>query len=251
MTAEPPDADAYWKALIRSYGVGASRTPVLGGVMSRTFVRHFESIHSSGVLESLVGASRILDLAIYGRIQKRGRNPDWVLMDISPVYNSWHVEYGSGFCEANLGRDGQIVGHERSAVPMPRAHFQHPSNLVFYDNLPIWGGRGHTAEDYLPGRVEVLWHETAPATTGQPGWRMDKLPGALARIELVCPASPDAGGTAIFQLSRRLCLYYELRYQGASDFRMLVDAVKADPQAEWDPLTEEGDTMVAASPRGG
>ena len=168
-------------------------------------------------------------------------------MDISPAFNTWNVEYEGGHCDTNFGRGGRVNGFEGSTVPMPRANLHHPSSLIYYDHLPIWGGRNHLSDDYLPGTVAVLCHEVAPATKGELEWRAEDGPGELARIELVCPAVPGADGTAIFDLSLRMCLFYELRYQGEPEFRMLVDAVKQGEESMWSPLTEVGKATVEAS----
>lgn len=249
MTETPPDPDDYWHRLIRSRGVGQEGYSFFGGTLSRPLVRRAGNIHSIGVLESLIGASRILDLSVLGRTMSDDGSTRWFLMEISPVYNTWHVEYEGGFSDTNLGRAGRVSGSERSAGPIPRGHLQHPSNLIYYDHLPIWGGIGHSPDNLLPGAVDVLWQETAAASEGGPEWRMADTPGDLARIELTCPTDPDSEGTAIFDLRRRMCLLYERRYQGETYFRMLVDAVKQDNHQAWMPLTEVGEaTTVASSP---
>lgn len=188
MTQTPTDADYYWNRLTRSRGFGAGEFSLKGEIFSRPYVRHAESIHSTGVLESFIGASTILDLSVLGRsMTGDGEYAPWFLMNISPAYNTWNVEYEGGHCDANFGRGGQVNGFESSTVPIPRANLHHPSSLIYYDRLPIWGRRDHISDDYVPGTVAVLSHEVAPATRGQPEWRSKEGPGDFARIELVCP----------------------------------------------------------------
>lgn len=220
----------------------------MGDTFRRPYVRHAENIHSTGVLESLIGGSKILDLSVHGRRMTRpGGHAEWFLMDISPVYNTWNVEYESGHSDANLGRAGHISGFESSTVPSPRANLHHPSTLIYYDHMPIWGRRGLLPDDYLPGSVAVLGHEVAPATRGEPDWQAEEGAGDLARIELVRPEVPGADGTAIFDLSLRMCLFYELRYQGEPHFRFHVDAVKQGEESMWSTLTVVGAAAVGAS----
>ncbi len=248
MTETPREADEYWNRLVAARGVGNKGYAVFGGTLRRQFVRRFGNIHSSGVLESLIGPSPILDLGVLGRTMRDDEKARWFLMEISPAYNTWHVEFEGGSSDTNLGRSGRVSGGERSRGPIPRANLGHPSNLVFYDALPIWGGIRHQPDHLLPGAVDVLWQETAVMAEGEPQWQASDTPGDLARIELSCAADRTFKGTVIVDLRLRMCLFYEQRYREKVYLRLVVDAISQDQHRSWTALTEVGETTAAAPP---
>ncbi|QGS33738.1 hypothetical protein FOB82_01015 [Corynebacterium xerosis] len=156
-------------------------------------------------------------------------------MPISPAFNTWRVRYGDGTSDANHGADGWAIGSETSSAPRPRWHLEHPSTLVYFEKLPIWGGVGHRPGDYLPNSVDVLWSESAEGTPSGSGpqWRPSPIPGDATRIELTCPDNPDADGTAIFDLRHRLCLMYKLRHRGERQWGFVVDALLIGDGSDW------------------
>lgn len=232
-------ADDYWNHLLRESGAGREGYAFLGPRYIRQTVRSFDDLAGSGVLESLLGGSHAVDMTLVGRIETRDTRPRWFHLDISPVFNTWEARYEDGRFDANLGREGMVSGDERSDGPMPRSYIQHPSSLVYFDSFPMWGGNRYVDENLLPGSVDVLWQESAPISDSDPQWVADTRPGGLARIHLTCPDIPEVSGTAVFDLNRRLCLLYETRYRGETDFRMSVDAIRTDT-GPWSDVSETG-----------
>ena len=73
------DVDDYWDLLTRIPGVGFDGFSFLGGTFCGPFIRHAENIHPTGVLDSLIGASRVVDLRVHGqRVTKHGEDAKWV-----------------------------------------------------------------------------------------------------------------------------------------------------------------------------
>lgn len=256
MTAPLPNAREYWATLTADRDVSSSKAAFLGDGLQRWTVRHFDSIADSGVLESLVGSSALTNVGMVGRIHLADDHPERFRMDISPAFNTWHVEYDRRPSDSNYGQDGWTAGSEFSSIPMPRFHTDHPSVLVYFEKLPIWGGIRRLPEDYLPSSTEVLWAEFsgAPAefafspcdaddtsSAEFPTWEVSSTPGDVARIELKHPNYPDADGTAIFDLKHRLCLFYELRFGGEPQQKIVVDAVRIGDDSPWRRFTDFGD----------
>lgn len=242
MTAQFPGADEYWASIARAFGVGGWTASVLGGPMQRTVVRHVDGMAGFGVLESLVGSSALEHVDIIGRRCAEDGHAEQFRMTISPAFNTWRARYGDGTSDANHGADGWAIGSETSSAPRPRWHLDHPSTLVYFEKLPIWGGVGHRPGDYLPNSVDVLWPESAqaPPPGSAPHWQPSPTPGEMARIELTCPDAPDADGTAIFDLRHRLRLKYELRHRGERQWGFVVDALRIGDGSDWWECT--GDT---------
>ncbi|MFD5867734.1 hypothetical protein ACFWGD_03830 [Corynebacterium sp. NPDC060344] len=242
------DADAYWASLVDEAGVNRTSVTFMGNAMQRTVVRTFDGLSGAGVLESLVGSSSLTHADLHGRMLLDGSCPEWFRMEISPAFNTWAVTFEHSVADANLGADGRLMGSEKSPTPMPRAHIQHPSTLVYFEQLPMWGGHGHHPPEYLPSSSSVVWTETAHRS-GRPttpentdgsqsnlaamDWRPIPSPGDFARIELTSPDHPDADGTAIFDLRHRMCLFFELRYQGEPRSQLVVDAARIGDSSEW------------------
>lgn len=242
MTTPPlPSADAYWTELTARRGVGQDGYAVLGGSLRRPFIRHFDTIAGAGVLESLIGASSSTGLTLWGRRQIYNGQPEWFHLDIAPAFNTWETEYERSPADANHGPGGLISESGSSAGPMPRAHIKHPSSLVYFERFPMWGGIRHNPDDYLPGPVEVLWQETAEATPDEPDWHTSPTPGDVTRVNLTNGAHPDLDGTAVFDLRRRLCLFFEIRHSGEPSYRLVVDALKGEGPAT--AFTEIGDRL--------
>lgn len=222
-----PSADDYWSGLTARLGVGREGDAFFGGSFIRTIIRHFDTIAGSGVLESLIGGSSSTGIQLWGRKHIHGSRPEWFHLDIAPAYNTWQTEYEHSPPDANHGPDGQVSGSARSAGPMPRAHIQHPSSLVYYERFPMWGGIRHSSDDYLPGTVEVLWQESAEAGSGEPDWQVSPTPETVARIDLTNSAHPESDGTAVSDLRDQVCLFFEIRHFGEPSYRLVVDGMKA------------------------
>ena len=96
---------------------------------------------------------------------------------------------------------------------------------MYIERFAVWGGIRHHADDFSPGTVEVLWQEVAEATSGELDWQLSPTPGDVARINLTNSAYPDSDGTAVFDLRRRVCLFFEIRHAGEPDYRLVVDTL--------------------------
>ncbi|MCT2060488.1 hypothetical protein [Dietzia cinnamea] len=246
-TPLPPTADDYWARLAASHGVGREGQAFFGGSYIRMVIRHFDTIAGSGVLESLIGGSSSTGVELWGRKHRFDHRPEWFHLDIAPAFNTWETVYEFRPPDANLGPGGMITGSERSGGPMPRAHIRHPSSLVYYEQFPIWGGIRHVSDDYLPGDVDVLWQESAAMDTGEPDWHRSPTPGPVARISLINGENPKLDGTAIFDLQRQICLFFEIRYAGEPDYQLVVDAMKT--HGTWRVFTEFGERSPGSVPR--
>lgn len=229
MTTPPlPSADNYWRELTAKLGVGREGDAFFGGSFVRMFIRHFDTIAGSGVLESLIGGSSSTGIELWGRRYVHGSRPEWFHLEIAPAFNTWKAEYEHSPPDANYGPGGRLSGSERSAGPMPRAHTRHPSSLIYFEQFPMWGGIRHHSDDYLPGTVEVLWQESAERGPDEPDWQASPTPGTVARINLTNSENPDSDGTAIFDLQHQICLYFEIRHLGEPSYQLVVDGMKTE-----------------------
>lgn len=210
-------------------------------------IRRFDTVAGSGVLESLIGGSSSTGVELWGRKHKFDARPEWFHLDIAPAFNTWETLYELSPPDANLGPGGMVSGSERSSRPMPRAHIQHPSSLIYYEQFPIWGGVRHVYDDYLPGIVDVLWQESAAMGPGEPEWHCSPTPGPVARINLVNGENPELHGTAIFDLQHQICLFFEIRYAGEPSDQLVVDAMKTN--GAWRVFTEFGERYPGAAHR--
>lgn len=162
----------------------------------------FARVEDSGIMSVLIRPSGYFLVRIEGNFfhdERKGRQK--FVASAAPMHSAWEVQVDDTPYGGDVGRVGMSGlradgEHYSASVPyVPRPNFLSPSNLVYYNNLPIWGSRiERFPSDFIPHRAEIGNERFARIICRPIDRRED--PGAQAEI--------------IFDLRHRLAVYYRI-----------------------------------------
>lgn len=179
-------------------------------------IQQFNHIEESGISSILIRPSGYFLIEIEGQTSRDGILRLF-LATVAPMESAWEVLVDGVEYSRNVGRVGMSwlradgESYTTSAPYVPRPHYLCPSNLVFYDNLPIWGSTiERYARDFIPDRVS-MGNERYSRILFRPDERRQNE-GSRAEI--------------IIDLLHRIAVYYKIDHPDGAGIEMAASKAR-------------------------